>query len=72
MPKPFDLLNELVGKQVVVGVKGGKEIRAKVVAFDIHMNLYLTGVKMVDESGEKEMEKMFLRGDSVVYIYPQS
>ncbi|RME80021.1 MAG: small nuclear ribonucleoprotein [Methanobacteriota archaeon] len=69
MAKPFDLLNEMVGKNVVVGIKGGKEFRGKVLAFDIHMNLSLTDVKIVVGEETKEVPKLFLRGDSIVYMY---
>ena len=71
MAKPFDLLNELVGKNAVIGLKGNKEVRGKIVAFDIHMNLYLSSAKVSLEEGSKEVPKIFLRGDSVVYIHPE-
>ena len=71
MPKPFDLLNEMVGKNVVIGIKGNKEFKGRIVAFDIHMNLSLSNAVVADENGTKEVQKLFLRGDSIVYLYPE-
>ncbi|MEM4295780.1 MAG: LSM domain-containing protein [Candidatus Anstonellales archaeon] len=70
MAKPFDYINEMVGKDVVIGIKGNREIKAKLVAYDIHLNLSLLKVNMKLENGQEiNAEKMFLRGDSIVYIY---
>jgi small nuclear ribonucleoprotein (snRNP)-like protein len=69
MSKPFDLINEMIGKEVLITIKGNKEIRARLMAYDIHLNLSLSKVVIKSESGnETTSEKMFLRGDSIVYI----
>ncbi len=64
--RPFDLLNAAVGKRVVVGLKGGKEIEGKMLAFDVHMNVVLENAKMED----KTFSKIFVRGDSLLYVSP--
>ena len=70
MTKPFDLINEMIGKEVVILIKGNKEIRAKLIAYDIHLNLSLAKAVIKNENGnEISTEKMFVRGDSIIYLY---
>ena len=65
MKKPFDLLNMLIGKNVIVSIKGGKIFEGRMMAFDVHMNIILSNAKCED----KEIGNIFIRGDSVVYVH---
>jgi len=65
--RPFDLLNAAVGRQVVVGLKGGKEIEGKMLAFDVHMNVVLENATMEGKS----FKQIFIRGDSLLYVSPK-
>jgi small nuclear ribonucleoprotein len=63
--RPFDMLNNSKGKEVVVELKNSKVFTGKLVAFDIHLNLSLT------EAGERESKDscdMIIRGDAIVSI----
>lgn len=73
MAKPFDFVNEMVGKDIVIGIKGNREIKGKLVAYDIHLNLSLIKATMKLENGaEINVGKMFLRGDSIIYMYAEN
>lgn len=69
--RPFDILNQAVGSQVLIGLKGGREFRGKLVGFDVHVNLALEEAEELKENeATKRYGKMMIRGDSVVYISP--
>ncbi|MCD6591300.1 MAG: small nuclear ribonucleoprotein [Candidatus Aenigmarchaeota archaeon] len=69
--KPFDLLNSALNNTVIVGLKGGKEFRGVMIAYDIHMNIVLEKAELL-ENGEvkKGLGTVLVRGDSVVYVSP--
>jgi small nuclear ribonucleoprotein (snRNP)-like protein len=56
--RPLDLLNALKGKEVIIVTKNTKEIKAELVAFDIHINLVI----------EKAGHLRFIRGDEVMSV----
>jgi len=70
--RPFDLLNNAVNKSVIVGLKGGKEFRGIMTAFDVHMNIVLERAELLDENGQakKGYGRILIRGDSVTHISP--
>ncbi len=68
--RPFDLLNNLVGKKVEIGMKAGKIVRGKLLAFDIHMNLVVENPEIVEENSSKSATHIFIRGDSLIYVHP--
>ena len=69
--RPFDILNAALNNNVVVGLKGGRDIRGLMVSYDVHMNIVLEKAEEL-EGGEvkRGMGTVLLRGDSVVYISP--
>ncbi len=69
--RPFDLLNESVGKEVLVVIKGNINFRGTLKAFDVHMNIVLENAEEL-ENGEtkKKYGKLILRGDTVILISP--
>jgi small nuclear ribonucleoprotein len=71
MTKPFDLLTTALGKNVLVKLKNGMEVRGTLEAYDPHLNLSLKDAEEL-EAGEvkKKLGSLLLRGDTVVYISP--
>ncbi len=65
------ILEDSVGKMVLVKLKGLKSIRGKLQGFDQHMNLLL--VEAEDISITDKTEKLgviIVRGDNVILISP--
>lgn len=71
--RPFDLLNQSKGKEVLIKLKGDKQLVGTLLAFDPHINVVLDNAKEV-ENGEqkKNIGVAFLRGDTIIYISPSS
>jgi small nuclear ribonucleoprotein len=71
--RPLDLLNASKGKEVLVQLKGDKQLVGTLVAFDIHINVVLDNAKEM-ENGEmkKSIGLTFLRGDTIIFISPAS
>jgi small nuclear ribonucleoprotein len=70
--RPFDVLNESKGKNVLVELKNGKKISGRLVAFDPHINVSLENAEELGSDGEeaKRLGKVFVRGDTIIYISP--
>ena len=69
--RPFDLLNDSIGKEVLVILKGDANIRGTLKAFDVHMNIVLENAEQL-ENGEPKTRygKLMVRGDNVLMISP--
>ncbi|MDG6928485.1 MAG: RNA-binding protein [Nitrososphaerota archaeon] len=67
----FKVLNESVGKVVLIKLKGGKVIRGSLQGFDQHMNLTLeSSEEMFAEGKTNPLGTIIVRGDNVVLISP--
>jgi small nuclear ribonucleoprotein len=67
----FKVLNESIGKTVLIKLKGGKVIRGSLQGFDQHMNLILEGSEeMLAEGKPNSLGTIVVRGDNVVLISP--
>ena len=67
----FKVLNESIGKTVLIKLKGGKVIRGSLQGFDQHMNLILEGSEeMLNEGKSNTLGTIVVRGDNVVLISP--
>lgn len=62
------LLEESLGKIVLVKLKGGRSIRGKLQGFDQHMNLLLGEAE--DVSSADRLGTIIVRGDNVILISP--
>ena len=63
------VLDESLGKDVLIKLKGGKVIRGNLQGFDQHMNLLLEGsVEILEEGKSDDIGNIVVRGDNVVYI----
>ena len=69
--RPFDLLNDSLGKEVLVELKDGVSIRGTLKAFDVHMNVVLENAEqLINNEVKKKFGKLILRGDNVVLLSP--
>lgn len=67
------LLENSLGKIVLVKLKGDKRIRGRLEGYDQHMNLFLEDAEEVLSNGEvRSLGPIILRGDNVVIISPAS
>ncbi|MHB1908940.1 MAG: LSm family protein [Nitrososphaerales archaeon] len=65
------VLDESVGKIVLIKLKGGKVIRGSLQGFDQHMNLVLEQSEEIIEEGKtNSLGTIVVRGDNVVIISP--
>ncbi|KAF4119786.1 U6 snRNA-associated Sm-like protein LSm3 [Geosmithia morbida] len=81
--EPLDLVRLLLNEVVFVKLRGDRELKGKLHAYDSHCNLILGEVEETiyavdDEDDDEEAktisrksEMLFVRGDSVVLISPQ-
>ena len=65
------VLEESVGKTVLIKLKGGKVIRGYLQGFDQHMNLVLENSEELSQDNNKQnLGTIVVRGDNVVMISP--
>jgi len=71
--RPLDLLNNSKGKEVLVQLKGDRQVVGTLLAFDIHINLVLDNIKEMENNNVKRnLGLSFLRGDTIIFISPAS
>ena len=68
--RPFDLLNDSIGKEVLVVLKDDLRFRGTLKAFDVHMNLVLDQAEEVSEENTKRFGTIVVRGDNIIFISP--
>ncbi len=69
--RPFDLLNDALGKEVLIVLKGNVSIRGTLRAFDVHMNVVLENAEELENGNAKtRYGKLILRGDNILLISP--
>jgi len=65
------VLDESLGKIVLIKLKGGKVIRGVLQGFDQHMNLSLDNAEEVVEDGKvNSLGTLIVRGDNIIMISP--
>ncbi|MEM3383569.1 MAG: LSm family protein [Nitrososphaerales archaeon] len=65
------VLDESLGKVVLIKLKGGKVIRGTLLGFDQHMNLLLENSEEIQEEGNTSaLGTIVVRGDNVIMISP--
>ncbi len=69
--RPFDLLSDSIGKNVLVELKGGWSFRGSLKAFDVHMNIVMENAESWENGQPKtKYGKIILRGDNILLISP--
>lgn len=65
------ILEESIGKIVLVRLRGGKNLRGKLKGFDQHLNLVLEEAEdTTDSANLKKLGTIIVRGDNVIIISP--
>lgn len=84
LEEPIDLVRLSLDERVYVKMKGGRELRGRLHAYDQHLNMVLGEVEetltttLVDEetfeeivhTSKRRMDMLFLRGDTVIMVSP--
>jgi len=67
--KPFDVLTKKIGQNVLLQLKGDKQVRGILKGFDVHLNIVLGEAEELAEGQVKSKNsEMLIRGDSIVFI----
>jgi len=65
------ILEESVGKIVLVRLKGGRSLRGKLQGFDQHMNLVLEEADDISDANNSiRIGTIVVRGDNVIILSP--
>ncbi len=65
------ILEESLGKTVLVRLKGGRSFRGRLQGFDQHMNLVLEEAEDISDSNDSvRIGTIIVRGDNVVILSP--
>lgn len=65
------ILEESLGRTVLVRLRGGKSLRGKLKGFDQHLNLVLEETEdTTDKANVRKLGAIIVRGDNVVIISP--
>ncbi len=65
------ILEESLGRTVLVRLKGGRSFRGKLQGFDQHMNLVLEEAEDISDSNNAiKIGTIIVRGDNVVILSP--
>ncbi|MCF2142369.1 MAG: LSM domain-containing protein [Candidatus Heimdallarchaeota archaeon] len=68
--RPMDLLTLSLNKIVLVKLKGGRQLRGKLINYDAHLNLTLDDAEEILEEENNSLGTIILRGDNVIIISP--
>ena len=65
------ILEESLGKTILVRLRGGKKLRGKLKSFDQHLNLLLEETEdITNAENARKLGAIILRGDKVIIISP--
>ncbi|MCC6002994.1 MAG: RNA-binding protein [Thermofilum sp.] len=64
------ILAESLGKNVLVKLKGGREIRGLLKSYDYHLNLVLENAEEIKSAKTRQLGTIIVRGDNVILVSP--
>ena len=71
--RPLDDLQNSIGKNIIVRIRGGHTMRGVLKSYDPHLNLHMEDVVLVkneEDTQEEQLGQIILRGDNVLMISP--
>ncbi len=68
--RPMDLLGRSLNSQVLVKLKGDRELRGRLRGYDQHLNLILDDAEDLTEQPPQELGTVIVRGDNVILLSP--
>ncbi|KAJ9472171.1 putative U6 snRNA-associated Sm-like protein LSm3 [Diplonema papillatum] len=74
--QPIDFMRLQLGKPVEVQMRGDRELRGMLLAFDTHINLMMSGVEEAtyekgrSEPNVRKLDMLYIRGDGVILVSP--
>ncbi|AGT34998.1 MULTISPECIES: LSm family protein [Thermofilum] len=66
----ISILAESLGKNVLVRLKGGREIRGLLKSYDYHLNLVLENAEEIKNAKTRQLGTIIVRGDNVILVSP--
>jgi small nuclear ribonucleoprotein len=63
-------LENSIGKNVLLRLKGGGGIRGILLGFDTHMNLVLDDAEEIFKDDAKKLGMIVVRGDNIILVSP--
>ncbi|ELP87438.1 snrnp sm protein, putative [Entamoeba invadens IP1] len=69
--EPIDLVKLSLDEVVLVKLRGNRQLKGKLRAFDQHLNLVLTEVTETYNSVSRDFPVLYIRGDLVVIVSPE-
>ena len=63
-------LENSIGKNVLLRLKGGGGIRGILLGFDTHMNLVLDDAEEIFKEDSKKLGMIIVRGDNIILVSP--
>lgn len=70
--RPLDALEKARNKRVIAHLKTGEKIAGKLIAFDLHLNLWLEDAEKMGEDGNKtRLGTIVIRGDNIIFASPE-
>jgi small nuclear ribonucleoprotein len=68
----MDVLSKSVNHQVLVKLKGQRELRGRLRGYDQHLNLILEDAEDLSDAKSQELGTVIVRGDNVILLSPSS
>lgn len=64
------LLNENVGRLMLVKLRGNKVLRGVLKSFDQHLNIVLEDAEEILENESKKLGVVVIRGENIIFMSP--
>ncbi|KAL7712955.1 Snrnp sm protein [Entamoeba marina] len=70
--EPLDLVKLCLDENVIIKLRGGRQLTGKLRAFDQHLNIILSDVTETYNDEKRTFPSLYVRGDLVVLVSPMN